>query len=69
MESNGTPGKVNISSQTYELIKNHFICTHRGKLFAKNLGELDMYYVEGERTQTGMPTLIGQAKEKLQLLE
>ncbi len=68
MESNGTPGKVNISAYTYELIKDRFDCTHRGKLNAKNLGDLDMYYVENEKTQTGMPELIGVSKEESPLL-
>ena len=68
MESNGTPGKVNISANTYELIKNRFDCTHRGKLKVKNLSDLDMYYVENEKTQTGMPELIGMSKEELPLL-
>jgi class 3 adenylate cyclase len=49
MESNGTPGKVNISAPTYELIRDRFECTYRGKLNAKNIGELDMYYVEREK--------------------
>ncbi len=47
MESSGVPGKVNISGETYELVKNHFKCTHRGKIQAKNKGEIDMYIVEG----------------------
>jgi len=46
MESNGEVGKVNISSTTYELIKDIFPCTHRGKISAKNVGEVDMYFVE-----------------------
>ena len=45
MESNGEPGMVNISAQTYELIKNEYTCVHRGKIFAKNIGEIDMYFV------------------------
>jgi class 3 adenylate cyclase len=65
MESNGTPGKVNISAYTYELIKNHFECTYRGKLNAKNLGELDMYYVESEKPHVSMPQLISVGKEEL----
>jgi class 3 adenylate cyclase len=48
MESNGEPGRVNISSATYELIKDKYSCTHRGKIFAKNIGEVDMYFVEDE---------------------
>jgi class 3 adenylate cyclase len=46
MESCGEIGKVNISGQTYELIKDQFTCTYRGKVFAKNKGEVDMYFVE-----------------------
>ncbi|NJO89605.1 MAG: hypothetical protein HC831_12135 [Chloroflexia bacterium] len=47
MESSGEPGKVNISGDTYELIKKNFVCTHRGKIEAKNKGQVDMYFVEG----------------------
>lgn len=46
MESSGEAGKVNISGSTYELVKNKFNCTHRGKIQAKNKGEIDMYFVE-----------------------
>ena len=46
MESNGEPGRVNISAATYELIKDKYRCTYRGKIFAKNIGEIDMYFVE-----------------------
>jgi len=46
MESSGEVGKVNISGNTYELIKDRFECTHRGKVKAKNKGEVDMYFVE-----------------------
>lgn len=46
MESNGEAGKVNISAATYELVKEHFLCTYRGKIFAKNVGDIDMYFVE-----------------------
>jgi len=55
MESNGTPGRVNISAHTYEIIKNRFECSHRGKIYAKNLRELDMYFVEFEKSATDIP--------------
>jgi hypothetical protein len=45
MESSGEIGKVNISGTTYQLIKDKFKCEHRGKIQAKNKGEIDMYYV------------------------
>jgi adenylate cyclase len=50
MESNGEPGKVNISSATYELIKDYYECSHRGKISAKNVGEIDMYFIQHEYT-------------------
>jgi class 3 adenylate cyclase len=46
MESNGEVGKVNISSATYELVKNDFECSYRGKIEAKNKGFIDMYFLE-----------------------
>ena len=50
MESNGEPGKVNISSATYELIKDYYECSYRGKISAKNIGEIDMYFIDHEHT-------------------
>lgn len=46
MESSGEIGKVNISGSTYELVKDKFTCTYRGKIAAKNKGDIDMYFVE-----------------------
>ena len=46
MEGLGVAGKVNISGDTYALVKDHFSCTHRGKIPAKSRGEIDMYFVE-----------------------
>ena len=45
LEQKSEPGKVNISGATYDLVKDDFDCTHRGKLPAKNKGEIDMYFV------------------------
>jgi class 3 adenylate cyclase len=46
MESSGEVGKVNISGSTYKIVRYDFDCTHRGKIEAKNKGEVDMYFVE-----------------------
>lgn len=45
MESSGESGQVNISGDTYALVKDKFSCHHRGKIKAKNKGEIDMYFV------------------------
>ena len=46
MEASGETGKVNISGSTHELVKDKFHCIYRGKIQAKNKGEIDMYFVE-----------------------
>lgn len=51
LESSGVPGKINISSSTYDLVKNFFECEFRGKVAAKNKGEVDMYFVNGIRRE------------------
>ncbi len=64
MESNGTPGRVNISEHTYDIIKDRFECSHRGKIHSKNLGELDMYFVEYEKSISGIQIVASAGKEK-----
>jgi adenylate cyclase len=46
MEQNSIAGKINISQDTYDLIKGSFECTFRGGIPAKNKGELNMYFIE-----------------------
>ena len=46
MEQHGEAGKINVSGNTYLLIKDKFTCTPRGKIHAKNKGEVDMYFVD-----------------------
>ncbi|NOZ33827.1 MAG: response regulator [Chlorobi bacterium] len=51
LETAGEPGKINISGETYQYVKDYFICTYRGKIPAKNKGEIDMYFVEGLKSK------------------
>ncbi len=48
MESGSEPGKVNISETTFRVVKDKFHCIFRGKMPAKNKGEIAMYFVESE---------------------
>ncbi|MBK9271010.1 MAG: AAA family ATPase [Saprospiraceae bacterium] len=48
MEQNSQAGRVNLSSTTYELVNTSFICESRGKLPAKGLGDIEMYYLIGK---------------------
>ena len=47
MESSGASDRVNISDRTHSLVQDKFTCVHRGKIPAKNKGDIDMYFVEG----------------------
>lgn len=58
MESNGEPGQVNISSTTYQLVKDQYSCTYRGKISAKNIGEVDMYFVDHEKGEVNNYSII-----------
>lgn len=44
MEARSLPGLVNVSAATHLLIKQEIPCTYRGKIKAKNKGEIDMYF-------------------------
>lgn len=63
MESNGAPGLVNISAAIYEQVKNEYTCNYRGKIYAKNVGDIDMYFVSTEQIKyetTIVPSIIVQ---------
>lgn len=49
IESSSEPGKINISGATYALVKEKFECEYRGKVAAKNKGEVDMYFVTNHK--------------------
>jgi hypothetical protein len=49
MEQSGEIGKINISEETYQLIKNDFVITERGQIEAKNKGLINMYFVEARK--------------------
>ena len=52
MESNSQPGKINVSENTYELLKDDFEFRYRGEIEVKNRGKLKMYFVEDATLQS-----------------
>ncbi len=46
MESNSVPGKINVSENTYQHLKDRHHFTYRGEIKAKNEQLLKMYYAE-----------------------
>jgi class 3 adenylate cyclase len=69
MESSGEVNRVNVSGTMYKLIKDFFVCEHRGKINAKGKGKVDMYFVNSirpELSQQGLGILPNDAfKQKL----
>jgi guanylate cyclase len=51
MESQGLPGKVQITQTTYELLKDEFICEPRGTLEVKGVGEVETWFLVGRGSE------------------
>jgi len=49
MESHGAAGKVQITRETYALIKDEFVCELRGMVNVKGKGEMEVWYVVGAK--------------------
>jgi len=49
MEELGIPGTINVSSSTYELIKNQFECELRANIPAAHSGDTEMYLVKTKK--------------------
>jgi class 3 adenylate cyclase len=45
MESNSEAGRINISDNTYQIVRHDFECEYRGELEVKNRGIMKMYFV------------------------
>ena len=49
METHGTPGHIQITRATYDLLKGAFRCKARGTVFVKGKGEMETWYLVGPR--------------------
>jgi hypothetical protein len=49
MESHGTPGRIQITRATYELVADEFECEPRGMIAVKGKGEVETWYLIGRR--------------------
>jgi hypothetical protein len=51
MESHGLPGSIQVSAETYALIRDEFPCRSRGRIDIKGLGPMDTYLLgAGDRS-------------------
>jgi len=51
MESHGTPGRIQITRATYELLADEFECEPRGTIPVKGKGEIEAWYLIGPRAE------------------
>ena len=49
MESHGTPGRIQITRATYELVADEFECEPRGTIVIKGKGEVEAWYLLGPK--------------------
>jgi len=49
MESSGEAGKIQVSEQFYNYIKDDYDCLHRGKMEIKGKGLMDLYFLKQKR--------------------
>jgi guanylate cyclase len=49
MESHGQAGIIQITRATYELVKDDFVCEPRGTVNVKGKGEMEVWFVTGQR--------------------
>jgi adenylate cyclase len=49
MQTDGMPGRIQITRATYELLKDEFVCEPRGTVLIKGKGEMETWYLVGRR--------------------
>ena len=54
MESQGTPGRIQITRATRDLIDDEFVCEPRGTISIKGKGEMETWYLLGRRSAAAM---------------
>jgi adenylate cyclase len=50
MEAHSTPGEIQITRSTYELLKDEFVCRRRGTILVKGKGWMETWYLVGSRS-------------------
>jgi adenylate cyclase len=49
MQTEGTPGRIQITRATYELLKDEFVCEPRGTIPIKGKADMETWYLVGRR--------------------
>ena len=49
MEEHSEPMKITLCQDTYELLKDEFVCSEHGEFEIKGFGTQRLYFLDGER--------------------
>ncbi len=49
MESSGIPGKIQVTANTYELLKDQYVLEERGEIYVKGKGKMITYWLVGRK--------------------
>jgi class 3 adenylate cyclase len=49
MESQGAPGRIQLTRATYELLKDEFVCEPQGSIEVKGKGAMETWFLVGPR--------------------
>jgi len=52
MESQGIPGKIQVTQATYELLKNDFVCEPKGTLDVKGIGQMETWFLVSPKEES-----------------
>jgi adenylate cyclase len=66
MESHGTPGRIQITRATYELLRDEFECEPRGTIAVKGKGDMEVWYLVGPRQDPAPQPELAHPAEALQ---
>jgi guanylate cyclase len=58
MQTEGTPGRIQITRATYELLKDEFVCEPRGTVPIRGKGTMETWYLVGRREVASAPEAV-----------
>ena len=64
MESHGSPGRIQVTRATYELLRDDFVCEPRGTLEIKGKGSMETWYLVAPRPPAGPHDSASEARSR-----
>ncbi len=55
MQTHGTPGRIQVTRATYELLKDEFVLEPRGTIEVRGKGDMETWYLVGPRVEAAAP--------------